>query len=197
MIWPSIRFDISFQNFKKPLDIFSGKKMFRRIFSYKFGCRKKTLNDFLAASSSLKKTNTGRPAIKTYTWTLSFKTQDFYKNSNTPFLVNENFCLCKYVHRIIFLLLIVSSISCNFNSRAVCFQLFMNIACRSTQNAARIKRFLRLHIVIKPLIKNRLNKFFITLKRNSFKISSQIWRLSKVRTGWPYRWFWKFFERFR
>ena len=65
-------------------------------------------------------------------------------------------------------------------------------ACRSTQNAARIKRFLRLHIVIKPLIKNRLNKFFITLKRNSFKISSQIWRLSKVRTGWPYRWFWKF-----
>ena len=151
MIWPSIRFDISFQNFKKPLDIFSGKKMFRRIFSYKFGCTKKTLSDFLAASSSLKKTNTGRPAIKTYTWTLSFKTQDFYKNSNTPFLVNENFCLCKYVHRIIFLLLIVSSLSCNFNSRAVCFQLFMNIACRSTQNAARVKRFLRSHIVIKPL----------------------------------------------
>ena len=43
--------------------------------------------------------------------------------------------------------------------------------------AERIKRFLRLHIVIKPLIKNRLNKFFITLKRNSFKISWQIWRL--------------------
>ena len=57
----------------------------------------------------------------------------------------------------------------------------------STQNAKRIKRFLRLHIVIKPLIKNRLDEFFITLKRNSFEISSQIWRLSKVRTGWPYR----------
>ena len=28
------------------------------------------------------------------------------------------------------------------------------------------------------------------------KISSQIWRLSKVRTSWPYGWFWKFFERF-
>ena len=81
--------------------------------------------------------------------------------------------------------------------KGICFQPFINIACRSTQNAKRIKRFLRLHIVIKPLIKNRLNKFFITLKRNSFKISSQIWRLSKVRNGWPYRWFWKFFERFR
>ena len=56
-------------------------------------------------------------------------------------------------HWIIFLLLIVSSLSCNFNRCAVCFQSFMNIACRSTQNAARIKRFLRLHIVIKPLNK--------------------------------------------
>ena len=56
-------------------------------------------------------------------------------------------------HRIIFLLLIVSTLSCNFNRCAVCFQSFMNIACRSTQNAARIKRFLRLHIVIKPLNK--------------------------------------------
>ena len=57
------------------------------------------------------------------------------------------------LHRIIFPLLIVSSLSCNFNRCAVCFQSFMNIACRNTQNAARIKRFLRLHIVIKPLNK--------------------------------------------
>ena len=63
----------------------------------------------------------------------------------------------------------------------------MNIACRSTQNAARIKRFLRLHIVIQPLIKNKHNKSFIMWKRNSFKISLQIWLLSKVIIGWPYR----------
>ena len=58
-------------------------------------------------------------------------------------------------HRLIFifLLLIVSSFSCNFNHCAVCFQSLMNTACRSTQNAARIKRFLRLHIVIKALNK--------------------------------------------
>ena len=71
--------------------------------------------------------------------------------------------------RIIFLLLIASSLSCNFNRCAVCFQSFMNIACWSTQNAARIKRFLRLHIVLTALNKkiNKDNKFFITLKRNS------------------------------
>ena len=55
----------------------------------------------------------------------------------------------------------------------------------STQNATRIKRFLRLHIVIKPLIKKKHNKSFIMWKRNSFEISWQIWR-SKARTGWPY-----------
>ena len=56
----------------------------------------------------------------------------------------------------------------------------MNMACRSTQNAAHIKRFLRLHIAIKPLIKNKHNKSLIMWKRNSFKISLQIWHLSKL-----------------
>ena len=60
------------------------------------------------------------------------------------------------LRQIIFLLLIVSSLSCIFHRCAVCFQSFMNIACRRTQNAARIKRFWKLHIVIKPL--NRREK---------------------------------------
>ena len=41
--------------FKKPLEIFliaNTKKMFRKIFSYDFGCKRKALNDFLASSSS-------------------------------------------------------------------------------------------------------------------------------------------------
>ena len=57
------------------------------------------------------------------------------------------------LHRIRFLLLIVSSLSCNFNPCAVCFQSFMNIACGSAQNASPIKRFSRLYIVKKPLNK--------------------------------------------
>ena len=63
--------------------------------------------------------------------------------------VNENCCLCKCFTELYFFygLLVVS---CNFNRSTVCFyELFMNIACRSIQNAARIKRFLRLHIVLK------------------------------------------------
>ena len=83
--------------------------------------------------------------------------------------MNENCCLCKCFTELYFFywLLVVS---CNFNRFAVCFQSFINIACRSTQNAARIKRFLRSHIVIKPFIKNKHNKSFIMWIRNSFKI---------------------------
>ena len=36
-------------------------------------------------------------------------------------------------HRIIFLLMIVRSLFCNFDRCAVCFQSFMNVACMSTQ----------------------------------------------------------------
>ena len=57
LTYNSIRFDISFQNFEKPLDIFwlqlnTKKKTFQRIFSYDFGCKKKALSDFLDSSSS-------------------------------------------------------------------------------------------------------------------------------------------------
>ena len=44
-------------------------------------------------------------------------------------------------HRIIFLLLIFGSLSCNFNRCTVCFQSFSEHRLQSTQNAARIKRF--------------------------------------------------------
>ena len=66
LTYNSIRFDISLQNAKKLLDIFwpqlNAKKMFRRIFSYDFGCKKKGLSGCLASSSSWKISNTGKPA---------------------------------------------------------------------------------------------------------------------------------------
>ena len=49
------------------------------------------------------------------------------------------------------------------------FSRLVNIACRSTQNAARIKRFWRLHIDMK----NKHNKFFIMLERNSINAHSK------------------------
>ena len=54
----------------------------------------------------------------------------------------------------IFLFVFVSSLSFNFNHCAVCFQIVHEHRLQElSQNAARIKRFLRLHIVVKPLNK--------------------------------------------
>ena len=84
--------------------------------------------------------------------------------------MKENCCLCKCFTELYFFhwLLVVPL---QFYRYVVRFQSFMNIARRSTQNTARIKRFLRLHIVIKPLNKkDKHSKFFIMLKRNSFNV---------------------------
>ena len=61
-----------------------------------------------------------------------------------------------------------SSLSCNYNRCAVCFQSFMNIACRSTLNAVRIERFFKITHRYKPLnkkinIKNCLLCWSVTL----------------------------------
>ena len=59
----SMRFDLSLQNFKKALvDIFSPQIERKKTLRYYFDCRKKTLSNFLASSSSLKTANTGKPA---------------------------------------------------------------------------------------------------------------------------------------
>ena len=97
-------------------------------------------------------------------------------------------------NRIIFLLVIVSSLSSNLNRCAVCFQSFINIACRSYLFAARIKRFSRLHILIKPLNKKN-NKLFM-LWHNSCNanlalevcminntVSPQMWCVKSIK-GW-------------
>ena len=42
----------------------NSKKRFRRIFSYDFGCKQKTLSDFLASKSSWKRANIGEAGLK-------------------------------------------------------------------------------------------------------------------------------------
>ena len=49
-----MKFDLSLQNFKKPLVDISHRKQKGKNVAYYFGCRKKTLSNFLASSSSLK-----------------------------------------------------------------------------------------------------------------------------------------------
>ena len=75
--------------------------------------------------------------------------------------MNENCCLCKCLTKLYFFywLLVVSY---NFSLFAICFQSFMNITCGRTQNAAHIRHFLRLHIVL-------TSEFFV-LRCNSFNV---------------------------
>ena len=142
MIWPSIK---SLQNFKKPLDIFSpqiGRK-----------CSKEYLVLILAVKESFERFSCLEFIFekrKRREAGLKHK-QEF---SETLFTCHREWkLLSTYMFHRIILLWIVSSLFCNFNRCAVCFQSLTNIACRSSQNAACIKRFWRLHIVIKPLNK--------------------------------------------
>ena len=65
-------------------------------------------------------------------------------------------------HRIIFLLLIVSSLSCNFNRYADCFQSF---------SEHRLQEFSKCR-ALNHQIKNKHDKFFIILERNSVNVHS-------------------------
>ena len=57
-------------------------------------------------------------------------------------------------HRIIFLFLIVSSLSCNFNRLSVPFVFIVHEQLAGVlNNVARIKRFITFHIVITETIK--------------------------------------------
>ena len=66
-------------------------------------------------------------------------------------------------HRIIFLLLIVSTLSCNFNRCADCFQSFSKQRFPEYSKCCTLNRF---------KIKNKHNKFFIMLERNSVNVHS-------------------------
>ena len=137
---------ISLKNFRKPLDIFSLQieRKHSKEYSVIILAVKERFEQFSCLEFIFEKKQTPGSRLKTQT--------RIFKDTLILVFVNENCCLCMF-HRIIFLLLIVSSLFCNFNRCAVCFQSLMNIACRSSQNAACIKRFWRLHIVIKPLNK--------------------------------------------
>ena len=146
MIGSSMRFEISLQNFKKPLvDIFS-PQMERKKRSEEYLIiilaveRIKALSDFLAWSSSLKTVNTGKPAK-------SFLR--IFRDALILVFVNENCCLCQCFTELHFFYWLLE-VSSNFNRFTVCFQSFINIACRSTQNVTRIKRFLSCLLYTSP-----------------------------------------------
>ena len=111
------------------------KKTFRRIFSYKFGCRKKTLSDFLASRSSPSKTANSalgsrlKHKLKLYALRLRI-----FRDTLILVFVNENCCLCKcFTELYLFFLLLVVSLAILIACPCRLFSSFMTIACRSTQ----------------------------------------------------------------
>ena len=73
--------------------------------------------------------------------------------------MNESCCLCKCVTELYFFywLLLVVSLAILIAVPFVFSRSWTSHAGASTQNASRIKRFSRLHIVIKPLNKKKIN----------------------------------------
>ena len=118
MIWPSIRFDISLQNFKKPLDSFSlqierncDKEYLVVILAVKerferFSCLEIVFEKSKHREAGLKH------KLKLEAWRLRiFRILVF---------LNENCCLCICFTELYFFFL-----SCNFNHCADCFQSFI------------------------------------------------------------------------
>ena len=68
-------------------------------------------------------------------------------------------------HRIIFLILIVSSLTCNVNRCADCFQTFQSFSEHRLQEYSKCR-------ALNHYLKNKHNKFFIMLERNSVNVNS-------------------------
>ena len=96
--------------------------------------------------------------------------------------VNENCCLCICFTELYFFywLLVVSLVI--LIALPFVFSHSVNIACRSTQNTAHIKRFWRLHINKTIKWKININKFFIILERNSINVHSNIQHSSHCKS---------------
>ena len=165
MILPSIRFDIinwAYRTLKSLWIYFltvNRKKTFRKIFSYKFGCRTKTLSDFCKCFTEL--------------------------------------YFCYWLFMLVVSRAILIAVHCLFS-------IVHEHRLQKYSKSAPIKRFLRSYIVIKPINKkiNGINsvlcwRVILLMFIQPLDHRSLIWRLSKLRTGQPYCWFWKFFERFR
>ena len=135
-ISPSIRFDIILQNFKKPLDSFSpqierkrskeylviilaGKKSFER-----FSCLEFVFDKSKHREAGLKH--------KLKAWRLRI-----FRDALILVFLNENYCLCICFTELYFFywLLVVSLVI--LIAVQIVFSRSVNIACKSTQNAAR------------------------------------------------------------
>ena len=147
MIWPSIRFDISLQNFKKPFDSFSPQLERKRskeylviILAVKESFERFSCLEFIFETSKYREAGL-KHKLKLWAWRLRI-----FRDTLILVFVNEKCCLCiRFTELYFFYWFLVVSLVILIAVPFV-FSRSVNIACRSTQNAARIKRFRRLHI---------------------------------------------------
>ena len=139
MIWPSIRFDISLQNFKKPLDIFSQQIEWKRSKEYLVinMAVKESFERFSCLEFVFEK-GKHREAGLTHKLKLEAWRLRIFRDTLILVFLNENCCfficfteLCFFYWLLVVSLVILIAVPIVF-SRSV------NIACRSTQNAARL-----------------------------------------------------------
>ena len=131
MIWPSIRFDISLQNFKKPLDSFLPQIERKRSKEYLdiILAGKESFEWFSCLEFVFEKSKHREAGLKHKLKLEAWRLRVLYGHFNT--CIHEWKLLFLYMfHRIIVSLVILIAVPIVF-SRSV------NIACRSTQNAAR------------------------------------------------------------
>ena len=154
---------LSLKNFKKPLDIFSPQIERKRSEEYLviILAVKESFERFSCLEFIFEIANTGKPAYK-----MKNINKDFQRHFNTC-LRGWNCCLCIcFTELFSFYWLLVVSFAIFIAGPFVFSRSWTSLPCRSSQNAARIKHFWRLHIVIKPLNKkNKHNKLFSMLKR--------------------------------
>ena len=127
MTWPSIRFDISSKNEKKPLDIIwpqIERKCSEEYLAIILAVKRKLWAIFLPRFH-LEKEQTPGGKLKTfYIGNLSLCLHDSgFLDTSISILVfvNGNCCLCKCFSKLC-ILLMVSSLSCHFNRCAGCFR---------------------------------------------------------------------------
>ena len=139
MSWPSIRFDISLQNFQKPLDSFSPqieRKHSKEYYSYNSDCKRKLWAIFLPQVRLCKKQTPGSPGLK-HKLKLEACRLRIFRDILILVFLNENCCLCICFTELYFFywLLVVSLVI--LIAVPIVFSRSVNNVSRSTQNAAR------------------------------------------------------------
>ena len=137
MIWPSIRFDISLQNFKKPFDSLSPQRERKRSKEYLviIPAGKESFERFSCLVFVFEKANREaglKHKLKLDAWRLRI-----FRDTLILVFLNENCCLCICFTELYFFywLLLVSLVI--LIALPIVFSRSVNIACRTTQNAAR------------------------------------------------------------